>query len=87
MAESNNRDPKSIGVAFFANWFDERGTLQASGGERLLLSGGTDAISDDISRLEELGVTDLILNFQRDNLEKSLDSMAHFVETIQPRIE
>ena len=86
VAESNNRAPDTIGLAFFANWFDESSTLEASGGGRLLLTGSSDAIADDISRLEELGVTDLTLNFQRENLEKSLDSMAHFVETIQPKV-
>lgn len=86
VAESNGRDPKSIGLAFFANWFDENATLKTPSGERLLLTGGADAIADDIGRLEELGVTDLTLNFQRDNLEKSLDSMAHFTETIRPEI-
>ena len=84
VAESNNRDPNSIGLAFFANWFDENATLKTPDGERLLLTGGADAIAADIAGLEELGVTDLTLNFQRDNLEKSLDSMAHFVETILP---
>jgi hypothetical protein len=34
--------------------------------------------------LQELGVTDLVLNFQRDTLEQSLDSMQHFMEVIQP---
>jgi len=87
MADSYDRDASSIGVAFFANWFDESATMKASGGERLLLTGGDDAIADDIGRLEGLGVTDLILNFQRDNLEKSLDSMAYFVEVIQPKIK
>ena len=84
MAEQQNRDPDSIGLAFFANWFDETKTLDTKDGQRLILSGNAEQVAEDMMGLQELGVTDLILNFQRDTLEQSLDSMQHFVEVIQP---
>jgi len=84
VAEQQNRDPDSIGLAFFANWFDETKTLDTKDGQRLILSGNAEQVAEDMNGLRELGVTDLILNFQRDTLEQSLDSMQHFMEIIQP---
>ena len=43
-------------------------------------------ISDELDRLTNAGVTDLVLNFQRDTLERSLASMARFCDEIRPLI-
>ena len=48
------------------------------------MTGSAEDIARDMDGLGELGVRDLILNFQRDTLEQSLDSMQHFAETIRP---
>ena len=84
VAEKHNRNPDSIGLAFFANWFDESKTMNTPDGQRHLLTGNTEQIAEDIHGLADLGVRDLILNFQRNTLQQSLDSMQHFAETIQP---
>jgi probable F420-dependent oxidoreductase len=86
VAEQNGRDPKSIGLAFYAGWFDEANTLRLDGGERHILSGTPAEIADDIAGLAGLGVTDLVLNFQRATLEQSLASMQHFCAEIRPLI-
>ena len=83
-AERCNRDPRSIGLAFFANWFDESKLMSTASGERLLLTGNTEQIAEDMLGLEEAGVRDLTLNFQRDTVEQSLNSMQHFAEVILP---
>lgn len=83
-AERQNRDPDDIGLAFFANWFDADKTMSTTDGERLLLTGNAGQIAEDIAGLADLGVSDLVLNFQRDTLEQSLEAMRHFTETIQP---
>ena len=84
MAEKHNRDPESIGLAFFANWFDETKTMSTEDGQRHLFTGSAEQIAEDMDGLGKLGVRDLVLNFQRDTLEQSLDSMRHFAETIRP---
>jgi probable F420-dependent oxidoreductase len=84
VAEKHNRDPQSIGLAFFANWFDENKTLEARNGERHILTGSAEQVAEDIRGLADLGVRDLTLNFQRDTLARSLDSMQHFAEVIRP---
>jgi probable F420-dependent oxidoreductase len=86
LAEQNGRDPKSIGLAFYAGWFDEARPLTLDGGERHILAGTPAQIAEDIHGLAELGVTDLVLNFQRATLDRSLASMQHFCDEIRPLI-
>jgi probable F420-dependent oxidoreductase len=87
VAERHGRDPKSIGLAFYAGWFDETQTLSLASGERHILTGTPAQIADDIDGLAALGVTDLVLNFQRATLEQSLAGMQHFVDEIRPLIK
>ena len=86
IAEQNGRDPKSIGLAFYAGWFDEAKTARLESGERHILTGTPAQIADDVAGLAALGVTDLVLNFQRATLEQSLASMQHFCDEIRPLI-
>ncbi|MGH1481900.1 MAG: LLM class F420-dependent oxidoreductase [Geminicoccales bacterium] len=84
MADEHDRDPDSIGLALFANWFDEKKTIELETGERHLLTGKPEDIAEDMDALADLGVRDVIFNFQRETLEQSLDSMQHFADVIQP---
>jgi probable F420-dependent oxidoreductase len=84
VAEQNGRDPSSIGLAYYAGWFDETKTVQLGDGQRHLLTGSPAQIAEDIDALGKLGVRDLVLNFQRATLEQSLASMRHFAEEIRP---
>jgi probable F420-dependent oxidoreductase len=86
-AEQNGRDPNSIGLAFYAGWFDETKTLQVADGQRHILTGNPAQVAEDIDALGELGVRDLVLNLQRDTLEQSLASMQHFADKIRPLIK
>jgi len=84
MADEHDRDPANIGLALFANWFDEKKTIELETGERHLLTGKPEDIAEDMDALAALGVRDVIFNFQRETLEQSLDSMQHFADVIQP---
>jgi probable F420-dependent oxidoreductase len=86
IAEQNGRDPKSIDLAFYAGWFDETRTRSLENGERQILTGSPAQIAEDIDGLAALGVRDLVLNFQRDTLDRSLASMQHFCDEIRPLI-
>jgi probable F420-dependent oxidoreductase len=87
LAEQNGRDPKSLGIAFYAGWYDETRTLQLEGGERHIMSGSPPQVAEDIAALEELGVSDLVLSLQRPTLEKSLASMEHFASETRPLLK
>lgn len=86
LAEDHGRDPQSIGLAFYAGWFDQARTLRLADGERHILSGSPAEIAEDINGLAGLGVRDLVLNLQRDTLEQSLDAMQRFTDEIRPLI-
>ena len=80
LAEDNDRDPMSVGVALYTSWSGEPAT--ADDGERKLLTGSAQDIAEDIQALEALGVGDLLLGFQRDTLAESLDNMRYFADEI-----
>ena len=52
-----------------------------------ILTGKADQLAEDIARLAELGVRDLVLNLQRDTLERSLDSMHYVVDEVRPLVK
>ena len=84
IATDQGRDPASISLVYCALWFDESKTLTLDNGGRHLLSGTAQQISEDIAALAEIGVLGLILNFQRETLQQSLDAMQYFVDVIYP---
>jgi probable F420-dependent oxidoreductase len=86
-AEQQGRDPGTIGLAFYSGWFDETKTATLESGERHILTGTAAQVAEDIDGLAELGVSDLVLNFQRGTLEQSLASMQHFCDAIRPLIK
>ena len=85
-AEKHGRDPASIGVALFSNWYDETKTGETDTGERLLLTGSAANIAEDIQALQDLGVQDLLLQFTRDTLDRTLESIDFFNAEVRPKI-
>jgi alkanesulfonate monooxygenase SsuD/methylene tetrahydromethanopterin reductase-like flavin-dependent oxidoreductase (luciferase family) len=84
LAEQHGRDPATIGLAFYANWFDETKTLRLDDGQRHILTGTAAQLAEDIAALGELGVRDLVLNTTHDTLEQSLASMEYVAGEIRP---
>ena len=85
-AEQNGRDPQSLGIAFYAGWYDETRTLRLDDGTRHIMSGTPAQIAEDVALLQEQGVRDLVLSLQRPTLEQSLASMEHFMSETRPLI-
>ena len=55
VAEQNNRDPKTIGLAFYAGWFDEgKPAARLESGERYIMTGSSAEIAEDIAALGDL---------------------------------
>lgn len=86
IAEEHARDPVTIGLAIFAIQFTSRPVLDEETGERLLLTGPNEVIIEDLQQLAEIGVTDLVVNFHRSTMEKTLDGMSNFMENIAPKV-
>jgi probable F420-dependent oxidoreductase len=86
LAEEHDRDPAGIGLAYFVNAFDESKTVTTDDGERQILSGSAADLAEDIEALEAMGFTDLVLNFGRGTLERSLHSMEWFAEEVRAKL-
>lgn len=86
IAEEHGRDPATVGLAVFAIRFSNRPAFDPDSGERELMSGPNQAIVEDLQRLAELGVRDMVVNFHRSSMEKTLDGMRKFAEEIAPGV-
>lgn len=86
LAEQSGRDPASITLAYWANWFDETKTVTLTDGQRHLFTGSAEDVAGDIVEFRALGVRHLLFNFQRATLEQSLASMEYFVGEILPLV-
>lgn len=84
-AEKQGRDPATIGLAVFAIKYSGKPTYDAETGARELMTGPPEAIVEDLQELAEVGVTDVVLNFHRATMEKTLDGMRTFIEEIAPK--
>ena len=85
MAEQQGRDPAAIGLAVWSNSYDESRPEQRVDGEHHLLTGEASAIVDDIGALADIGVGQVLLNFQRADLERSLASMERFASEVMAK--
>jgi probable F420-dependent oxidoreductase len=84
-AEREGRDPASIQVVYWGNWYDEaKGPVMLDDGSRHLLTGEPGQIAEDVRALAALGVDHVLFNFQRASLAASLESMQRFTEEVAP---
>ncbi len=84
-AEAAGRDPAGIGLAFSANWFSDPTAAKTDDGGRRLLTGPTAALQDDVAKLAEAGVSDLVLNFNSPTRAETIDRMAAFMREVVGR--
>ena len=83
LAEEAGRDPKSIGIAYFANWISAQ-PLIADTGERHLFTGGREQFVEDAAALRDIGVEHVLFNFQRDSKEETIIAMESFASDVMP---
>ncbi len=89
IAESEGRDPASIDLGYWPAWYGgtPAGVMKNEEGERMLFTGSADDIAGDVQALRELGLNHLVLQFLRETLEETLDSMTEFAEEIRPKAD
>ena len=83
-AESYNRDPATIDLAYSVNWFDM--TSNHSKDRVRWFEGEPGQIQEDIMQLKELGVGHLILSFPGESTSEITDSMSKFMSEIARNI-
>ncbi len=85
-AEKTERDPKSIGIVYWANWYKENNLITTDNDQRQLFTGSDADVVEDILRFKEMGMNELLFSFQRTTLEESLAAMERFASEIMPRV-
>jgi probable F420-dependent oxidoreductase len=85
-ARSCGRDPESITLAYWANWYNEDNPASIDAGKRLLFTGTDADIVEDIQQLRQIGVRHLLFSFQRATLPQSLASMERFAAKVLPLV-
>lgn len=81
LTEAEGRDFSALAISYKAPLYDISLTgaaLGTDGGARRPFSGTREQIREDIATYEELGVSELILDFRGDSLARSLEQMERF---------
>ena len=86
-AEEAKRNPAEIGMTYCAVWQGGGQRTKAGDGAPMLFTGGADDIAADIEAFRKLGVSSLLFNFYRGDLQKSLDAMAWFAQEVMPKVK
>ena len=83
-AEEAGRDPAEIDLAFFAPRYNESEAQILDDGARQAFTGSAEEIAADIAGFRDSGLRHLVLNFLDPSLERTLERMAFFAETVRP---
>ena len=83
-AESNNRDPATIDLAYSANWFNMAN--HGPNNRTRWFEGEPNQIQEDIRQLMDLGVNHLILSFNGESTSEITDNMANFISEVATKI-
>src|SRR6185295_18274049 len=83
-ASRAKRDPNSIELAYWANWYREGQAKTLDNGQRQLFTGSDAEVAQDIATFRSLGVRHLLFNFVRATLSESLAAMERFASKVLP---
>jgi probable F420-dependent oxidoreductase len=83
-AQESGRDLSSLDFAYSTNWYTDQQALTLPNGQRRSLTGTPQQIAGDIKRYEDLGVRHMMVNFQSDTLEETLERIQRFADRIMP---
>lgn len=86
-AETYDRDPSDIGLAYNAGFYNQQAAQTLPSGERLRFTGGPEQIANDIRAFSELGVRHLMVRFRGDTLGERLERMEYFMSEIKPLVD
>lgn len=81
------RDPATLGRAYWSHWNNETEQVRNADGDRMLLTGSTAAIVDDINAMKTLGFGHLMLNFAAPDVSGMADRMQLFAEEVMPHVQ
>jgi len=85
-ANKAGRDPELLDSGLLALWYRMGEVLENEDGERMAFTGVAEAILDDIGRYEAAGLRHLVIGFESDDLQQSLDRLDAFAELIMSKV-
>lgn len=80
-----DRNPSEIDFAYNVNWNNEIES-QVVNGERRLLTGTPNQVSDDLKKLQDMGVRHLTLNLQGNTIDETLSRMDRFTNKVRSEV-
>ncbi len=81
-AEEAGRDPGNIDTAMFAPNY----TLGAADADRWAFTGTAEQIAEDVRAYEEAGLNHLLIGFEDNDLQRSLDTIEGFATNVMPLV-
>ncbi len=81
-AEAVGRDPSEIDTALYVIWYSLGETRTTSNGKRLSFTGSASDIIQDIHEYKAAGLENLVIGWESDNLEETLERMRRFQNEI-----
>lgn len=82
-AEAAGRDPESLDTAMFVPWYK----LDAAAGDRRPFTGSADQIAEDAGAYRDAGLNHLIIGFESNDLQASLDRIEEFADQVMPMVK
>lgn len=84
-AESAGRDPAAIDTAMFVPWYRLGTELPRPEGGRLPFTGSAPRIAEDVAAFARQGLNHLIIGFESDDLDETLDLIEAFAREVAGR--
>ncbi len=85
-AEEAGRDPASIDVVLFAPGYSLGKEAQHRDGRRLTFTGSAEQIAEDARRYGEVGVREIVMGFESNELQDALERMENLAREVVPRV-
>ena len=83
-AEAAGRDPDALDVAMFVPWYRLGAVEEARDGGRRRFTGSAEAIAGDAAAFADAGLQHLVIGFESDDLQDSLDRIDAFADAVMP---
>ncbi len=85
-ANEAGRDPKLLDIGLLALWYRMGEALENEDGERMAFTGDAETILEDIGSYAAAGLKHLVIGFESDDLQQSLDRLEAFAEMIMSKV-
>ncbi len=85
-AEAAGRDPDALDVALYVPWFRLGEAEEGRDGGRRRFTGAAEAIAGDAAAFADAGLRHLVIGFESDDLQDSLDRIDAFADAVMPLV-